>query len=167
MAPKQATAWQRGYGELHKLERKKWSRLVDAGQACCVRCGGFVAPGTRWDLDHTDDRTGYLGVSHSTCNRSAAASSGNRVRAAKARGEIAPDAKVVDVPNRDPERKTGWGSPEGRRWSRDWVAALTTSTAFRCARSGRCDPRLSPCNRGRAPLAHALPRSHRSLGDLK
>jgi hypothetical protein len=31
----------------------------------------LILPGTEWALDHTDDRTGYLGPSHKRCNDSA------------------------------------------------------------------------------------------------
>jgi hypothetical protein len=46
-----------------------------------VELGGFIAPGQPWDLDHTDDRRGYLGAAHRFCNRSA----GARKRNAKTR----------------------------------------------------------------------------------
>jgi hypothetical protein len=36
-----------------------------------VRCGRPVRPGEAWDLDHSDDRAGYLGVAHRQCNRPA------------------------------------------------------------------------------------------------
>jgi hypothetical protein len=35
----------------------------------CVRCGKPILG--EWDLDHSDDRAGYLGASHRRCNRSA------------------------------------------------------------------------------------------------
>ncbi len=61
--------------------------LVDGGMVRCCRgedcvwaeevggvmVGGFIAPGADWDLDHTDDRRGYLGAAHQKCNRRAGA----------------------------------------------------------------------------------------------
>jgi hypothetical protein len=35
----------------------------------CARCGEFIQAGAAFDLDHTDDRSGYLGASHQACNR--------------------------------------------------------------------------------------------------
>jgi hypothetical protein len=46
-----------------------------------VELGGFIEPGQLWDLDHTNDRRGYLGAAHAKCNRSA----GARKRNAKTR----------------------------------------------------------------------------------
>jgi hypothetical protein len=60
---------QRGYGWKHQQERARVKRLVDAGQAFCARCGGWIEPGTPFDLDHALGRTSYLGPSHSSCNR--------------------------------------------------------------------------------------------------
>src|SRR5829696_472704 len=42
-----------------------------------------MLPGQALDLDHTDDRAGYLGFSHSTCNRAAGARLGNARRRAR------------------------------------------------------------------------------------
>lgn len=45
--------------------------MLDAGKAIpCARCGHPV--GRDFHLDHTDDRTGYLGPSHPSCNLRAA-----------------------------------------------------------------------------------------------
>jgi hypothetical protein len=49
----------------------------------CARCRRPIIPGTHFDLDHTDDRTGYLGPSHRRCNRSHA---GRRGRAKQLEG---------------------------------------------------------------------------------
>jgi hypothetical protein len=37
-------------------------------------------PGQPWDLDHSDDRAGYLGVAHARCNRAAGARKGSERR---------------------------------------------------------------------------------------
>jgi hypothetical protein len=76
----------RGYGLHHKRERERWRRFVDAGHATCaaVVClepTRHIQPGTPWDLDHTDDRSGYRGPTHARCNRSA----GGRTTAARYR----------------------------------------------------------------------------------
>jgi hypothetical protein len=44
------------------------------GMVKCARCPEFINPLEPWHLDHTDDRTGYLGASHAACNLSAAGS---------------------------------------------------------------------------------------------
>jgi hypothetical protein len=64
-----ATSAERGYGYAHRKARKEWKVLVEAGGVSCARCSQPIEPGTPWDLDHTEDRTGYLGASHSRCNR--------------------------------------------------------------------------------------------------
>lgn len=63
---------QRGLGWTHRRARAAaLSRLYD-GQPC-VRCGGpmYRADARLLDLDHTDDRSGYRGLAHRTCNRRA------------------------------------------------------------------------------------------------
>ena len=75
MAPRQLSREQRGYGRHHKALRKRWEPKVAAGVVNCARCGKPIHPGELWDLDHTDDRTAYLGASHRRCNR---ATSGRR-----------------------------------------------------------------------------------------
>jgi hypothetical protein len=50
----------------------------------CPRCGLPMLPGQALDLDHRDDRAGYLGCSHAKCNRAAGARKGNALRRARA-----------------------------------------------------------------------------------
>lgn len=73
----------RGYGWTHQAERRRWEPVVDSGSALCVRCGRPIIPGTRWHLDHTEDKLGYLGPAHARCNLSAAGKRGNEVKHAK------------------------------------------------------------------------------------
>jgi hypothetical protein len=61
----------RGYDRAHEQLRAKWKRKVDRCEVNCARCGLLILPISEWALDHTDDRTGYLGPSHSTCNNRA------------------------------------------------------------------------------------------------
>jgi hypothetical protein len=42
-----------------------------------------IVPGTRWHLDHRDDKLGYLGPAHAMCNLRAAAKRGNKLMRAK------------------------------------------------------------------------------------
>jgi hypothetical protein len=51
----------RGYGSEHKRRRRQWAPQVARGEVCCARCHEVIWPGEPWDLDHTPDRTGYLG----------------------------------------------------------------------------------------------------------
>jgi hypothetical protein len=84
---KAATAEERGYGKAHREERARWKPIVDNGQAVCCLCGQWIEPGTEWHLDHTEDRTGYRGASHASCNRRDGATRGARRTNARRRIE--------------------------------------------------------------------------------
>lgn len=71
---------ERGYGVVHRRLRVVWAARVAAGGVCCARCGGVIVPGSRWDLGHTDDRSGWVGPEHASCNRAAGARVGNARR---------------------------------------------------------------------------------------
>ena len=75
------TRQQRGYDRHHDKLRAQWAPQVATGQVNCARCHQPIHPGAPWHLDHTDDRTGYLGPSHQTCNTSAGARVANTQRA--------------------------------------------------------------------------------------
>lgn len=63
------TTTQRGYGREHQQARvAALSRYQPTDP--CARCGEPLGTYRKaLDLDHTDDRAGYLGLSHSRCNR--------------------------------------------------------------------------------------------------
>jgi hypothetical protein len=61
---------ERGYLKEHFELRAKVAKLVESGRAQCARCGGWILSTGPWDLDHRDDRRGWLGPSHRACNRS-------------------------------------------------------------------------------------------------
>ena len=70
----------RGYDAQHRRWRRRALAELLPG-APCPRCGEPMWPDSQdLDLDHTDDRSGYLGLSHAFCNRSAGAKVGNRQR---------------------------------------------------------------------------------------
>ena len=71
----------RGYGVAHQRLRKQWQQAIDQGGICCARCGLPIPPEQphAWDLGHTDDRSGYTGPEHRSCNRSAGARKRNRL----------------------------------------------------------------------------------------
>ncbi len=70
----------RGYTNAHAARRRQLEPLVATGQVSCCRCGQLIEPGLAWHLDHRDDRQGYLGPSHATCNLRAAAEKTNSKR---------------------------------------------------------------------------------------
>ncbi len=70
------------YGYGHQVARAEWAKLLPRP---CTVCGRIVASADRWDLDHNDDGTGYLGPAHYRCNRRKGARKGNRARAASIR----------------------------------------------------------------------------------
>jgi hypothetical protein len=62
-------ARRRRYSAGHQRLRARVAVAVERGTASCSRCGLPIAPGTAWDLDHSDDGRSYLGPSHAACNR--------------------------------------------------------------------------------------------------
>jgi DNA-directed RNA polymerase subunit RPC12/RpoP len=58
----------RGYGTAHQRERARLLAQFTPGDPC-ARCGRPMTDPARIDLGHTDDRTGYRGLEHDTCNR--------------------------------------------------------------------------------------------------
>lgn len=67
-----------GYGWHHQQTRKQL--LPYAYGKPCVRCGKPMMQGQQLELDHTDDRAGYLGMAHMRCNRAAGARKVNAAR---------------------------------------------------------------------------------------
>ena len=101
----------RGYGIAHRTLRAQYARLVAAGEAVCARCHRPITSGEPFDLDHSPDRTSYLGVSHRRCNRLAGARKGAAVANASR-----PTRRPDWLPPQEPE-------PAGkRRWSQNWNA---------------------------------------------
>ena len=74
---KLGTTVERGYDARHRRERQRVARLIKGGDQVCCRCGNPLPPdipSSAWHLDHTEDRTGYLGPAHKECNERAARS---------------------------------------------------------------------------------------------
>jgi len=71
--PGRASPADRGYGHLHRAARLHALSIYQPDDPC-ARCGEALGTDTsRIHLDHTDDREGYLGLSHRRCNLAAAA----------------------------------------------------------------------------------------------
>lgn len=69
--PSRGSTTQRGYDYTHQKLRR--ALLPAAYGQDCPKCGEVMMPGQPLDLGHTDDRTGYTGMEHATCNRKAGA----------------------------------------------------------------------------------------------
>jgi hypothetical protein len=65
---------------MHKARRARLAADVNAGRMTCARCGQPIEPGQPWALDHRDDRKGYLGPSHQSCNAAAGAQRRHELR---------------------------------------------------------------------------------------
>jgi len=65
------TTSQRGYGTAHQKLRRTWLHRISTENIHCSRCDKPINPNDNWDLDHTNDRTGYNGPAHAHCNRGA------------------------------------------------------------------------------------------------
>ena len=80
--PRPGTRQQRGYHAAHDRERARLAPIVARGLTRCARCGQTITPGEPWDLGHNDDRTGWTGPEHASCNRSAGARTRGHARPA-------------------------------------------------------------------------------------
>lgn len=63
---RRANTTARGYGHQHQKARDEAMRTLLGTP--CTRCSEPVLAGQALALDHTDDRTGYLGLAHRHCN---------------------------------------------------------------------------------------------------
>lgn len=79
----------RGYGAAHQAQRRAaLAAMVDGDP--CARCFEPMYRSQRLELDHNDDRTAYLGLSHRRCNQLAAAKKGGRVTSLRKRARTQP-----------------------------------------------------------------------------
>ena len=62
----------------HRKARARVARQVATGTVPCARCGHLIQPDDDWHLDHTDDRSDYLGPSHAYCNTAAGGRAAHR-----------------------------------------------------------------------------------------
>lgn len=76
--PRKGDAKERGYGYEHRRLRAALVATIEGRH--CTRCGRALKRGDDVDLDHTDDRLGYLGLACRSCNRAEGARKGNRSR---------------------------------------------------------------------------------------
>lgn len=73
------TTEQRGYGAAHRHKARARAIAQATPATPCARCGQPLGDAYRSaHLDHTDDRQGYLGLSHAACNLSAAGKASHR-----------------------------------------------------------------------------------------
>lgn len=91
MTKPKASAAARGYGAEHQRTRKQL--LPSAYGQLCTRCHKPLLEGQKLDLDHNDDRTGYLGFAHQRCNRAAGARKTNAIRRAKSAARVPKDSR--------------------------------------------------------------------------
>jgi hypothetical protein len=103
--------------------RKRYGRDVAAGRASCWRCGGWIAPGSKWHVGHDDAGAAIVGPEHARY----------RVRAARARAYTNGDRVEPAAPT---------PAPEPRRYSRHWGGSDTFEAwCSECRRMG------APCGK--------------------
>jgi hypothetical protein len=88
------TTTSRGYGYQHKMARRKALAVMRDGDPCS-RCGKPMFKGQQLHLDHSDDRTTYLGLSHRRCNELAGARKGGRATARRKLGGVTRAATTI------------------------------------------------------------------------
>lgn len=71
------TRQQRGYGAEHDAMK---ATIADAYGQTCHLCGERMWPHQKLEPDHTEDRTGYRGWAHASCNHRDGARRGNALR---------------------------------------------------------------------------------------
>jgi len=89
---RKGTTTQRGYGSAHQKKLRQALANWKRGQPC-AQCGqpiwciyaliwqdGITRKISTVDLGHTPDRSGYIGLTHRSCNRSEGAIRGNKTR---------------------------------------------------------------------------------------
>jgi hypothetical protein len=69
----------RGYGYEHRRIRRALLASLVPGTPC-PHCHEPMHPSMALDLDHTEDRSGYRGLAHRSCNRRAGAHKRNAMR---------------------------------------------------------------------------------------
>lgn len=73
------------YGPTYKAIRKAWAPVVNRGEATChepicLMPTRTIHPTSAWDLCHDPTGTRIIGPGHRKCNRSEAATRGNKTR---------------------------------------------------------------------------------------
>jgi hypothetical protein len=111
--------------------RERGDALVAAGLAVCARCSRPILEGQPFDLDHTPDRTGYIGVSHRRCNRRAGGMNGAAVTNSRRPGSAVPSRYV-----RTWSRVWEWPIPPDTYVDAEVVRAYLDEEASRCAPVG-------------------------------
>lgn len=114
----------------YRRERARLGREVKAGRASCWRCGGWIAPGSKWNVGHDDhDRSIIRGAEDESCNLKSAASKGARTananRKARKAGLLpsAPSTPARRAPTTTPAPRpvcTAHGRDCPGLHSRDW-----------------------------------------------
>lgn len=98
-----ASSAARGYGSQHRKLRAKL--LLEAYGQPCYRCGMPMLPHQALHLDHTDDRTGYGGMSHAVCNRKAAAAKAKLIRTIRKGRRVVVNRRLTPMDTFDNSRE--------------------------------------------------------------
>lgn len=79
VVPRSGSTTARGYDHRHRRIRQALLAALVPGTPC-PHCQRPMHPDQHLDLDHTDDRRGYRGLAHASCNRAAGAKKRNAMR---------------------------------------------------------------------------------------